>query len=104
MVRALRSALPHADVLVQRHPNVPQYGLARMHVLHKLGHVLTHSAKDAEGLEGVALLAESKCVLKEARNQIRPTCQPLAKCAFLSTMGCGGRWFLGKGMLISRGS
>ncbi len=31
-------ALEHADWLVQRFPNAPRYGLAPMHVLHRLGH------------------------------------------------------------------
>ena len=31
-------ALEHANWLVQRYPNAPRYGLARMHVLHRLGH------------------------------------------------------------------
>lgn len=41
-------ALEQADWLVQRYPNAPRYGLARMHVLHRLGHTFHRQFKSGQ--------------------------------------------------------
>jgi len=67
---ALRNALPHAQHLVQEHPNVPQYRLSRMHVLHKLGHVLTQEAREANQEDRLTILKEAVAVLATAQQQM----------------------------------
>jgi serine/threonine protein kinase len=67
--QALRNAADHADFLIAQHPYVPQYAVARMHVFHKLGHFLTHQARDTTGKEKAALLGEAQIALLQAHDQ-----------------------------------
>ena len=68
---ALRNATEHADVLIAQHPYVPEYSVSRMHVYHKLGHVLTHQARESTGTEQAALLEEARIALQQARDQVQ---------------------------------
>ncbi|QDT00328.1 serine/threonine protein kinase [Adhaeretor mobilis] len=68
---ALRNAMTHADYLVRKHPNVLQFGLSRMHVLHKLGHVLTQRAREVKLSRSAPLLEEAITVLTAAVEQMR---------------------------------
>ncbi|MDZ4820680.1 MAG: serine/threonine-protein kinase [Planctomycetota bacterium] len=67
----LYEALAHADYLIEHHPNVPQYAVARMHVLHRLGHVQTHQAREHFGEERDELLFQAQGSHEKAREQIR---------------------------------
>ncbi|MEO2044983.1 MAG: hypothetical protein ABGX16_00230 [Pirellulales bacterium] len=69
--QSLRDALFHANHLIERYPNVPQYAVTRMHVLHKLRHVLTHMARSTTVKEQAAIFEESKFALEGADTQIR---------------------------------
>lgn len=66
---SLESALRHADYLTTHHPNVPQYAMARMHVLHRQGHVLTDRARDVRKKYGNDLLSQAVVSLEKALAQ-----------------------------------
>ena len=61
----------HADDLVEQHPYVPEFGMSRMHVLHKLGHILMQMAREERGFERDILLIEAHQNLNAARSQIQ---------------------------------
>ena len=65
----LREAAKHCDRLAADHPYVLKYQVERMHVYHKLGHVLTHKAKKAKDAERDVQLEEAREALNNARCQ-----------------------------------
>lgn len=64
-------ALEHADWLVQRYPNAPQYGLSRMHVLHRLGHAFNNRSKANRGVERSQQIQKAVEYLKLADQQAK---------------------------------
>jgi len=65
----LREAAKHCDRLAADHPYVLNYQVERMHVYHKLGHVLTHKAKESKDAERDVQLEEAREALNKARCQ-----------------------------------
>ena len=63
-------ALEQANWLVQNYPNVPQYGLSRMHVLHRLGHIFNNQFKSDQFANKHEQIVTAIKYLKEADDQI----------------------------------
>ena len=63
-------ALEQANWLVQNFPNVPRYGLSRMHVLHRFGHIYNNRFKSGDFTNENEQLEIAIDYLKEAEDQI----------------------------------
>ena len=63
-------ALEQANWLVQNFPNVPRYGLSRMHVLHRFGHIYNNRFKSVDFNNDPQQIKIAIDYLKQADNQI----------------------------------
>ena len=66
----LERALALADTLVREHPNVPAYGLSRMHVLQSYGHILTRGGRRDQSDTRPDTLTEARSWLVKAQQQM----------------------------------
>ena len=63
-------ALKQANWLVQNFPNVPRYGLSRMHVLHRFGHIYNNRFRSGDFTNEQEQLETAVGHLKAAEDQI----------------------------------
>ena len=74
-IDVLEKSLYHADYLTAQHPNVPQYAVARMHILHREGHVLVNRAEEISGSRRDELLHRAVLAFEQALDQAQTLVQ-----------------------------